>query len=154
MRKEEVNMGNRNYLIKNGKLQYSGTLIPNSNLEFLIEFRVLMDLLKKKKYKIVFSSLEDSEKKHFSLKVKKPLYGKKYSEGLGISLVQYIDSLEFVDSVTYTEEDEVILLHIYKRASQEEISLREVALVFDWNSIITIEPPLDIDIPSPLDRKK
>lgn len=149
-------MGNRNYLIKNGKLQYSGTLIPNSNLEFLIEFRVLMDLLKKKKYKIVFSRLEDSERKHLSLKVKKPLYGKKYSKDLGISLVEYIDSLEFVDSVTYTEEeeDEVILLHIYKRASQEEISLREVALVFDWNSNITIEPPLEIFIPSPLDRKK
>ena len=147
-------MGNRKYLIKHGKLQYSGTLIPNSNLEFLIEFRVLMGLLKKKKYKIVFSSLEDSERKCFSLKVKKPLYGKKYSKDLGISLVQYIDSLEFVDSVTYTEEDEVILLHIYKRASQEEISLREAALVFDWNSNITIEPPLEIFIPSPLDRKK
>lgn len=147
-------MGNRNYLIKNGKLQYSGTLIPNSNLEFLIEFRVLMDLLKKKKYKIVFSRLEDSERKCFSLKVKKPLYGKKYSKDLGISLVQYIDSLEFVDSVTCTEEDDVITLYIYKKASQEEISLKETALVFDWNSNITIEPPLEIFIPSPLDRKK
>lgn len=147
-------MGNRNYLIKNGKLQYSGTLIPNSNLEFLIEFRVLMDLLKKKKYKIVFSRLEDSERKYFSLKVKKPLYGKKYSKDLGISLVQYIDSLEFVDSVTCTEEEDVITLYIYKKASQEEISLKETALVFDWNSIITIEPPLEIFIPSPLDRKK
>lgn len=147
-------MGNRNYLIKNGKLQYSGTLIPNSNLEFLIEFRVIMDLLKKKKYKIVFSRLEDSERKCFSLKVKKPLYGKKYSKDLGISLVQYIDSLEFVDSVTCTEEDDVITLYIYKKASQEEISLKETALVFDWNSNITIEPPLEIFIPSPLDRKK
>lgn len=147
-------MENRNYLIKNGKLQYSGTLIPNSNLEFLIEFRVLMDLLKKKKYKIVFSRLEDSERKCFSLKVKKPLYGKKYSKDLGISLVQYIDSLEFVDSVTCTEEDDVITLYIYKKASQEEISLKETALVFDWNSNITIEPPLEIFIPSPLDRKK
>ena len=147
-------MGNRKYLIKNGKLQYSGTLIPNSNLEFLIEFRVLMDLLKKKKYKIVFSRLEDSERKCFSLKVKKPLYGKKYSKDLGISLVQYIDSLEFVDSVTCTEEDDVITLYIYKKASQEEISLKETALVFDWNSNITIEPPLEIFIPSPLDRKK
>ena len=147
-------MGNRNYLIKNGKLQYSGTLIPNSNLEFLIEFRVLMDLLKKKKYKIIFSRLEDSERKCFSLKVKKPLYGKKYSKDLGISLVQYIDSLEFVDTVTCTEEDDVITLYIYKKASQEEISLKETALVFDWNSNITIEPPLEIFIPSPLDRKK
>ena len=147
-------MGNRNYLIKNGKLQYSGTLIPNSNLEFLIEFRVIMDLLKKKKYKIIFSRLEDSERKCFSLKVKKPLYGKKYSKDLGISLVQYIDSLEFVDSVTCTEEDDVITLYIYKKASQEEISLKETALVFDWNSNITIEPPLEIFIPSPLDRKK
>ena len=147
-------MGNRNYLIKNGKLQYSGTLIPNSNLEFLIEFRVIMDLLKKKKYKIIFSRLEDSERKCFSLKVKKPLYGKKYSKDLGISLVQYIDSLEFVDSVTCTEEEDVITLYIYKKASQEEISLKETALVFDWNSIITIEPPLEIFIPSPLDRKK
>lgn len=147
-------MGNRNYLIKNGKLQYFGTLIPNSNLEFLIEFRVLMDLLKKKKYKIVFSRLEDSERKCFSLKVKKPLYGKKYSKDLGISLVQYIDSLEFVDSVTCTEENDVITLYIYKKASQEEISLKETALVFDWNSNITIEPPLEIFIPSPLDRKK
>ena len=147
-------MGNRNYLIKNGKQQYSGTLIPNSNLEFLIEFRVIMDLLKKKKYKIIFSRLEDSERKCFSLKVKKPLYGKKYSKDLGISLVQYIDSLEFVDSVTCTEEDDVITLYIYKKASQEEISLKETALVFDWNSNITIEPPLEIFIPSPLDRKK
>lgn len=147
-------MENRNYLIKNGKLQYSGTLIPNSNLEFLIEFRVIMDLLKKKKYKIVFSRLEDSERKCFSLKVKKPLYGKKYSKDLGISLVQYIDSLEFVDSVTCTEEDDVITLYIYKKASQEEISLKETALVFDWNSNITIEPLLEIFIPSPLDRKK
>ena len=149
-----MNMGNRNYLIKNGKQQYSGTLIPNSNLEFLIEFRVIMDLLKKKKYKIIFSRLEDSERKCFSLKVKKPLYGKKYSKDLGISLVQYIDSLEFVDSVTCTEEDDVITLYIYKKASQEEISLKETALVFDWNSNITIEPPLEIFIPSPLDRKK
>lgn len=154
MRKEEIDMENRNYLIKNGKLQYSGTLIPNSNLEFLIEFRVIMDLLKKKKYKIVFSRLEDSERKCFSLKVKKPLYGKKYSKDLGISLVQYIDSLEFVDSVTCTEEDDVITLYIYKKASQEEISLKETALVFDWNSNITIEPLLEIFIPSPLDRKK